>query len=462
MVQLSNLSTNILNTAGDLSKSNAATTMVTTGLGFVRAGMVPFDKKSSPYEKSQVVTWMVTATILSLLTQASVYKLLENVLNSINIKNLSLKPFEKEYISLSKLPLDHIDEALKISQNSNSWVTVKKSILKAFNLKNPEERKVVKSLFSSLNGIAKKTVGSTKAVDNNTTQMILENVKNMKGSKQFFMYLFGAALFTGYVIPGVICKYLPNMIKFGHDHIKINGKSIFPEPKEPKEEKKKKSNFKMFGIPILGSAAVLGFLKCHTFDLSKGVGKKIQDTLKKIGKWDYNMAPNARIVRNIFTNAILRPFAAILDGKIFVAAYNFVVELLSAGSLLTTKRVLGSANKKDGLIGATIKKLNITNPKQIKGLEFLMTHGIQTFLILGIVLGLTTNVLSRHLSNFIKNTLKITDDKETKDINNNVFIPSLSLKDMQGKYNQLNQPILTKPFEEFLKKTGNLVDNSTK
>jgi hypothetical protein len=456
MIQLNSLSSNILNTAGDLSKSNAATTMLTTGLGVVRAGMVPLDKKTPAEEKSQVMTWMLAATALSLVTQMTVYKALNGIVNGINIKNLKLGQHANEYKNLQKLPLDNIEAALKGSTtNSNHWKAVKKAVITSFDLKNPKEREVAKTLLQNLNNLAQKTVGSTREVPKENIEQILRNVKGMQGSKQFFMFLFGAALFTGYVIPTFITKYLPNMLNFLHDKLKINGKPVVPKPKEGDSNKKKKTNFKLFGIPLLASGGALAFLRYHNLNMDKGIGKVIHKGFKKIAFWDHGLSPNSRIVRNIMTNAILRPAAALLDGRLFLAAYNFVIELLSAGSLMGSKKVLGSANNKNGLVGKAIKKLNITDIKKMKGLEFIMTHSIQTFLILGVILGLTTNVVSRHLTNFLKKHSNL--NEENNPVPKTAYFPAtVKLKNDRGYIQSWDHKFLSPQFMDFLSKTGHI------
>jgi hypothetical protein len=457
MIQLSGISNNILNTAGDLSKSNAATTMITTGLGLVRAGMVPLDKKTPAEEKSQVMTWMIVATGLSLLTQMSVYKMLNGVVNGINTNILQLGKNAKQFIGLEKLPLDNIDDALRnAGKDANHWKVLKKTLLTTFDPKNPGEKETLKSLFKNLNQFAKANGGSVKELSKDKIDDLLMKVRTMKGSKQFFMYAFGAALFTGYIIPTFICKYLPNMLNFLHEKVRIKDKPIVPKPKEKPGERKQKSNFNLFGIPLLASGGALAFLRYVSPE--SGIGKAIQNGFKKVASWDYGLSTNARIVRNIFTNAILRPAAALLDGRIFLAAYNFVIETLSAGSLIASKKVLGSASAKGsnnvkgatGLIGKAIKKLNITDIKKAKGIEFMMTHSIQTFLILGVVLGLTTNVFSRHLTNFLKNKVGIKEGND--EVPPEKFFPaSVSLQGIRG---DTEYTILSPQFKDFLSRTG--------
>lgn len=459
MVSVSSSFTNsLLNAAGDASKSNAATTMMTTGLGFVRTAMVPLDKKSTAQQKAQVASWMVSATLLSLATQLTVYRLLDKFVDKISIKNLKLNPFKEQYLNLKKLPVDHIEKALKVSNNGEAWNHVLKATRNAFDLSNPKEAEIAKKVLTNLKELAKKSAGGSVQVSDDLAKGIVKNVKTIKGANQFFMFLFGAALFTGYVIPTFICKYLPNIMQFSHDHIKIKGKSIVPEPKKTKT-KKKTSNFTLFGLPLLASGGALAFLRYHKLNMEKGFGKVLHGAYKKVALWDYAMNPNARIVRNIMTNAVLRPAAALLDGRLFLAAYNFVIELLSAGALLISKKGLGGAEEKKGLVGQVIKKFKVTNLKHAKGIEFLMTHGIQTFLILGVVLGLTTNVVSRHLTNFLKKNLKLKD--ESKNENEvpikNVFPAATNVNHTRFGQTTQNKQIhhgLTEQFEAFLIKTG--------
>lgn len=459
MVSVSSSFTNsLLNAAGDASKSNAATTMMTTGLGFVRTGMVPLDKKSTPQQKAQVASWMLSATLLSLATQLTVYKGLDKFVDKISIKNLKLNPFKNQYMNLKKLPVDNIEKALKGASSGQAWNQVLSATRKAFDMSNPKEAEMAKKVLQNLTELAKNSTGSAKNVSDDVAKTIVKNVKTIKGANQFFMFLFGAALFTGYVIPTFICKYLPNIMQFAHDHLKINGKPIVPEPKKTKD-KKKKSNFQLFGIPLLASGGLLGFLRYHKLNLEKGFGKTLHNAFKKIALWDYAMNPNARIIRNIMTNAVLRPAAALLDGRLFLAAYNLVIELLSAGALLLSKKGLGGAESKKGLIGKIIKKFNVTNIKHAKGIEFLMTHGIQTFLILGVVLGLTTNVVSRHLTNFLKKTLKLKEEgqKENEVPVDKVFPAVAKMNETRfGNINTNTQMHhgLTPQFEQFLVKTG--------
>ena len=167
------------------------------------------------------------------------------------------------------------------------------------------------------------------------------------------------------------------------------------------------------------------------------------------------MNPNSRIVRNIFTNAILRPGAALLDGRMFLAVYNFMMETMSAGSLLLSKKALGSAESQKGLIGKLIKKFNITDPKKMKGLEFIATHSIQTFLILGVILGLTSTILSRHITNFTKNILNIKDEAENE---NEVPVKDMfpAAKHLTGNVRSatsVNHQFLSQEMEAFLLRT---------
>ncbi|MEW5820601.1 MAG: hypothetical protein AB1782_10455, partial [Cyanobacteriota bacterium] len=329
MISSSSIGSTILSAAGEASKSNAATTMMTTGLGFVRTGMVPLDRKTPKEQKAQVAAWVLASTILSLVTQLSVYKLLGSFIDNISIKNLRLDKFGNQLKNLKSLPLDDIDKAFKavegtgIAHSTSKWAAMRSAILKAVDPSNPKERELVKKLLTNLDDIARQAKFSTTAVPDKFAQQVVNNVKNIKGANQFFMFLFGAALFTGYLIPAFITKYLPNIMQFGHDKIKVKGNSVLPAPKKRPNEEKKKSNFVLFGIPLLASGGVLAFLNSHKMDLTKGFGEKFHNAFKSIAKWDYSMNPNARIVRNIFTNAILRPFAALLDGRIFLAVYNF-------------------------------------------------------------------------------------------------------------------------------------------
>lgn len=463
MIPLSSLSSNILSAAGEASKSNAATTLMTTNIGFIRAGMVPLDKKTPKEQKAQVAAWVISATILSLITQLSVYKLLGNLVDNIGIKNLKLTNFGTQYKNLKSLPIDEIEKAFKTIDSgtgatSSKWAVMKQCIKKAFDPTSPKERELAKKLIDNLDDLAKAaTKGRAKELSNDAAQSVIKNVKMLKGSGQFFMFLFGAALFTGYIIPALTTKYLPQIMNFFHEKTTRNGKSLIPKPKETKEKKKKHSNFKIFGIPLLASGGILGLLRYHSMDLSKGFGQKLHNGFKAIAQWDYGLSPNSRIVRNITTNAILRPYAALIDGRIFLAVYNFMMEMLSAGSLLTTKKLLGSADKNNGLIGATIKKFNITNAKQMKGVEFMMTHGIQTFLVLGVILGLTTTVLSRHITNFTKKTLKIKEEpeKENEVPVKNVYPAANRLNNAVRQPTEINHNTLSTQFDEYLIKTGN-------
>lgn len=449
----------LLSAAGDAYKSNAATTMMTTGLGFVRAGMVPFDKKASSDKKAQIASWVISATVLSLVTQLSVYKILDKFVDNISIKNLKLSNFANEYKKLKNLPLDEIDTFFKSMQEGKAitqdkWKAIKICIKNAHDLSNPKEREIVKELTKSLDDLAAKVAKGSK-VNNKTASEIIKNVKNVKGAGQMFMYAFGAALFTGYMIPAFITKYLPEIMNFGHEKLKINGKSLLPKPNKTGGNKKKKSNFKLFGIPLLASGGVLAFLNYHKLNLEKGAGKALHKAFKAIAKWDYNMSPNTRIIRNIATNAILRPAAALLDGRVFLAVYNFMMEALSAGTLMGTKKVLGSATSHKGLIGKITK--NMPNKKHALGVEFIMTHGIQTFLVLGVFLGLTTTILSRHLTKFTKDILKIKseEDKENEVPKQNVFPAAAHLTSTRSPQNDLNHKLVSDQLAQYLVKTGN-------
>lgn len=449
----------LLSAAGDAYKSNAATTMMTTGLGFVRAGMVPFDKKASSDKKAQIASWVISATLLSLVTQLSVYKILDKFVDNISIKNLKLTNFANEYKNLKKLPLDDIDSAFKAIDegkllDKNKWNAIKASIKKSFDLTNPKEKQIVQELTKSLDDLAAKVAKGSK-INNKTASEIVKNVKNVKGAGQMFMYLFGAALFTGYMIPAFITKYLPEIMQFGHDKIKINGKSLLPQPNKQTNKKAKKSNFALFGIPLLASGGALAFLNYHKLNMEKGAGQSLHKAFKAIAKWDYNMSPNTRIIRNITTNAILRPAAALLDGRVFLAVYNFMMEALSAGTLIGTKKVLGSATSHKGLIGKITK--NMPNRKHALGVEFIMTHGIQTFLVLGVFLGLTTTILSRHITKFTKDILKIKSDevKENEVPKEQVFPSAAHMTSTRSSENTINHKLVSDQLERYLIKTGN-------
>ena len=271
------VTSSILNAAGEAYKSNAATTMMTTGLGFVRAGMVPLDKKTSDEKKAQVAAWCIASTLLSLATQLTVYKGLNGIVDKIGLKNFGLNQWSKQYLALKKLPLDQIDKALKAVEAGNStathWIAVKNSLKKAFDLTNPKEAALLKKLNANLDDLARglsKTATSTH-VEKEVVKTIVENVKMLKGNNQLFMFLFGAALFTGFMIPAFTCKYLPNMMQWSHDHLKIKGKPIVPEPKKPKKDKKQLSNVKTFGLPLVAAGGILAFLRAHTLDITKGV-----------------------------------------------------------------------------------------------------------------------------------------------------------------------------------------------
>ncbi|MEW5822063.1 MAG: hypothetical protein AB1782_17850, partial [Cyanobacteriota bacterium] len=128
-----------------------------------------------------------------------------------------------------------------------------------------------------------------------------------------------------------------------------------------------------------------------------------------------------------------------------------------AGSLLTTKKFLGGAKNKTGLIGKVIKKCNITNPKHALGVEFMMTHGIQTFLVLGVILGLASTVASRHITNFAKKVLKIKEDEPVKKENEipaKYVFPAAGKLDNIRSANGSQHQVLSGQFEEFLIRTG--------
>lgn len=436
MVQVQSVSGKIFNPetirkfsegAGSLAKNSVVTTMATTMLiGPARAGMVLFDKNSSKQEKAQTTTYILTSTILSTLSQFSLYKLLKRTVDDISIKNLNLSQEKDLYRGLLKLPSEVL-----VNMQGEKPLDSAASALKNLKL-NPQKEAAFNTLIKSLEGA--------------DLPQKLKNLGKINKLSSALLFGFNTVLLTGFLIPTFTCKYLNNIVGFLHDHIKINNKSIFPEPRKNTCENKKQNNMALFGVPILAAAGILGALRLHKLNLAEGFGKKLCSMFGKLAEYEGKLSENAMIQRNIAFNMPVRSVPPLLTGAPHLAVYNFIVEMLALGTTFTTKPLIGkaaSANKPaKGLIGLTINKLGYeNNPRASKGVEFIITQGLQTFITLGLGLGLLTNTVSGKLKKALHIKLQENErEKENKSVSFGNIDP-----------NKISDPASKKIYNDFIR-----------
>ncbi len=455
---------NLLNTAGNYSNSNVANTMITSTIGFVRAGTVPFDKDATKEEKAQNIIWNVTSPVASIIFQLGFYKTIEPVLKSISLKNLKYDQHKKEIASLEKYGVDGALEEL--SKSEKNWRTViteqlkehnkhiekpsifKRITAKLFKKPVPAEKHVTDDVIEGIEKFARKLTPEANEIGKEEVTKVLKKIKTYKGSNEFLTFVFGVVGLTSYIMPVLIVKYLNPMIKAAHDNIKINGKPIIAEPKQIKDEKEK-SLVNLLGIPIIAGGAALAGLKYLTNPDNKipFTKMKISEGFKKLGNWDAGLNPNQRLIRTIAANGIVRPLAAINQGKYALAGYLFVMEALSLAPTMIAKTFLGSVETGKGWIGKTVNKSRIKdiltskkvplNHTQKKGLELLMSHSVQSYLILGVALGLMSNMINKPVANFLKKVFN--DNKKDDPMERLAYTspPSQPLFNKQD-YNSLN------------------------
>lgn len=461
---------------GELYYQNGANTMVTTSLGFVRAGTVPFDKRISKDEKNQAIIWSISSALLSLGVQATVYKLLKPVLSDISIKNLGFdKEFGRELKQLERhLPIEELEKIIKpydkdirvalkgkmsdtkvaklLKYDNNTVLNTLAKTLSEEEYKELLNKKPAKQLLAQVIDRVKqsivqkykkptakikfydsahkyfgksvtrdgliinitqgiehlvKSVAGNKLVTTEIINKTMNRAKSFKGGTQFLTYVFGVALFTGYLIPSFVCKNLRRVLdkmdqKQKAKAAKKSGVPIVETQQQPAERLHNRGEvFKYFGLPIICAGAALAALR-HPEKLGKTISGGIKHTFSKLANWDRNLTSSNRVSRNILTNLVLRPMSAIMQGKPFLAAYSVIMEALSGTSLMLSEKILGSSKNMNGLFGKVAKVAKIKDPIKLKGLDFFLKHFLQTYLLLGIGMGFATNKLSKVLSDKIK------------------------------------------------------------
>jgi len=471
---------NLLNTAGGWSNNNGINTMATSAIGFIRAGTVPFDRKATKQEKAQNITWNLTTPIVSILIQLGIYTGLKPILRNISLKNLKLEEIGKELKNLEKMPLDNIEDTLRKAKNPKGsyWARLqneirnspelkvkpsffRKIIAKSLGIKTPKIIDHSNSVIESLENLTKKTLKTAKKPTEKQAKKLLETLKTYKGGNEILNFAYGVVFSVGYMMPLIVMKYMNPMLKLAHDKIEVKGKSIIPEPKK-REIEDKSSAFKFFGIPIAVAGATLFALSRKSL-INLKIGKKtVHKWFKGLAEKEKKMRPAGIIKRNIFSNMIVRPGVALLNGRFDLAGYIFVTEAMSLLSVTPLRKVLGTAKEGTGWVGKIINKIDAKTVKKIpldasqrKGVEFLVSHLILSYAVLGIGLGLLSNIVSDPVAHFFK---KIFKNKDKNDNTSDEFerfvniLPTISLKDDMDKFNQIssinlsNAPVLKPAF----------------
>ncbi len=466
---------NFLNMLGGWSNNNGINTMVTSTIGFIRAGTVPFDKHATKQEKAQNITWNLTTPIISILIQLGLYSGLKPILKNLSLKNLKLEKVGKELKALEKLPVEDIKDILEKEKNPTGsyWTRLKteiknskelkvkpsffkKIIAKIQGKKIPEIIDHSNSIIENLEILAKKTLKIAKEPTEKQAKKLLKTLQTYKGGNELLTFAYGIVFGVGYMMPLFVMRYMNPMLKLAHDKIKIHNKSIIPKPK--KRKKDKSSALKLFGIPIAIAGATLFALSKKAVIGFKIFGKTFQQRFKSLAEKEIKMTPARIISRNIFTNMIVRTGVALQQGRFDLAGYIFVMNAIPLFFVAPLKKLLGTAKEGAGLVGKIINKIDAKAAKRIpldvsqrKGVEFLVSHSILTYAVLGVALGLISNIVSKPVAKFFR---KIFNSKEQKnDTDFDKFedfadtLPASPLKERMNKFNQigaislLNSPV---------------------